>query len=196
MTSRPRVVHLNGAPGVGKSTLARRYVTDHPDTLDLDIDVLRTLVGGWDRDFGRAGLLVRPVAMAAMQAHLRNGHDVVLPQLTARPGELAAIRDRVAETGARHVHVVLVADAGTAVRRFADRVPTDGWHDPVGVTAAHVEAEGGETVLRSYRDRIAALVAADPDTLVLDTTGDDADASYAALLALLPPRFAADAPDP
>ena len=51
-------------------------------------------------------------------------------------------------------------------------------------------------MLRTYRDRIAALVAADPDTLVLETTGDDADTSYAALLALLPPRFAEDAPDP
>ena len=94
------------------------------------------------------------------------------------------------------MHVVLLADPSTAVRRFADRAATDGWHDPVGVTAAHVEAEGGDAVLRTYRDRIAGLADADPDTLVLDTTDDGADASYAALLALLRSRFAEDAPDP
>ena len=99
MSHGPRVVHLNGVPGVGKSTLARRYAADHPDTLDLDIDVLRTLVGGWERDFARAGQLIRPVAMAALQAHLRAGHDVVLPQLTAAADQLAAIRDRTTEAG-------------------------------------------------------------------------------------------------
>ena len=45
----PRLLHLNGPPGIGKSTLARRYVEDHPQTLNCDIDVLRTLIGGGSR---------------------------------------------------------------------------------------------------------------------------------------------------
>lgn len=41
-----RLIHLNGPPGIGKSTLARRYVDAHPGVLNCDIDVLRTLIGG------------------------------------------------------------------------------------------------------------------------------------------------------
>jgi hypothetical protein len=45
---------LAGAPGIGRSTLAGRYVADHPGVLNCDIDVLRTLIGGWGADFAEA----------------------------------------------------------------------------------------------------------------------------------------------
>ena len=32
----PRLIVLNGSPGIGKSTLARRYVEEHPLTLCLE----------------------------------------------------------------------------------------------------------------------------------------------------------------
>ncbi|MCW2832638.1 MAG: hypothetical protein JWN68_591 [Nocardioides sp.] len=65
-----RLIHLNGPPGIGKSTLARRYVADHPGVLNCDIDVLRTLIGGWEGDFGTAGALIRPSALAMIGAYL------------------------------------------------------------------------------------------------------------------------------
>lgn len=51
-----RLIHLNGPPGIGKSTLARRYVSEHPGVLNCDIDVLRTFIGGWEDDFAGASL--------------------------------------------------------------------------------------------------------------------------------------------
>jgi hypothetical protein len=50
----PRLIHLNGPPGIGKSTIAQLYVDEHPGTLNLDIDRVRCLIGGWRDDFGRA----------------------------------------------------------------------------------------------------------------------------------------------
>ena len=50
-----RLLHLNGPPGIGKSTLARRYAAEHHGVLNCDIDVLRTLIGGWEDDFAGAG---------------------------------------------------------------------------------------------------------------------------------------------
>ena len=55
--SRARLIHLNGPPGIGKSTLARRYAAEHAGVLLCDVDVLRTMIGGWQEDDGAAGLV-------------------------------------------------------------------------------------------------------------------------------------------
>jgi predicted kinase len=76
----PRLILLNGPPGCGKSTLARRYVEDHPLALNLDIDRIRDLLGRWPDHPHQAGLAARAIALAAARAHLRAGHDVMIPQ--------------------------------------------------------------------------------------------------------------------
>ena len=75
----PRLIHLNGPPGIGKSTIAELYVDDHPGTLNLDIDRVRSLVGGWRENFESADELVRPIALAMASTHLRAGYDVFMP---------------------------------------------------------------------------------------------------------------------
>jgi hypothetical protein len=42
-----RLVHLNGPPGIGKPTLSALYVDQNPGSLNLDVDILHRLVGGW-----------------------------------------------------------------------------------------------------------------------------------------------------
>jgi predicted kinase len=67
----PHLIHLNGPPGIGKSTLAQRYVDEHPGVLNLDIDRLRALIGGWRERFAETGEIVRPVALSMAATHLR-----------------------------------------------------------------------------------------------------------------------------
>jgi len=74
---------LNGAPGVGKSTLAHLYADDHPLSLIIDIDMIRSHLGGW-KDVDESRLVARDLAVAMVQEHLRNGYDVIVPQYTWR----------------------------------------------------------------------------------------------------------------
>jgi len=171
-----RLIHLNGAPGIGKSTLARRYGEKHPGVLVCDVDVLRTMISGWEDDVDAAGRS-RTMALAMITAYLGTGHDVALPQLVARDDQLVRFRSAAEAAGAEHVHVMLVADPDTVVRRFRDRAAdhTDAWNT---FATAHWDAHGGDEAIRDWAGRLDRMDAVRVPSTDLDTT-------YRGLLAAL-----------
>jgi predicted kinase len=179
-----RLLHLNGPPGIGKSTLARRYAAEHPGVLNCDIDVLRTLIGGWEDDFAGAGGLIRPAALAFVGAYLAEGHDVVLPQMLARVTELERFEAAATEVGAGFVTVMLMDDESSAIARFHARGAGDGeavdpWHEQVRRIVAD---EGGDGVLTHYHRRLREVLAVRPDAVEVTSVDGDLDATYRAVL--------------
>lgn len=178
-----RLIHLNGPPGIGKSTIARRYADEHPGVLCCDIDVLRTLVGGWRDDFATAGAVIRPLALAMIETHLREGRDVVLPQMLVRQSELQRFEAAATHAGAAYVERVLLDTPDAAVSRFHRRgvgdEAADPWHDRVREIVAE---QGGDQVLLDYHARLVQLVAERPDAVVVTSPDGDPDATYRALL--------------
>ena len=57
--------------------------------LNLDIDRLRVLVGGWPERFAETGEILRPLALGLAGTHLCGGWDVVMPQYMGRLGVIA-----------------------------------------------------------------------------------------------------------
>ncbi len=179
-----RLIHLNGPPGIGKSTLAARYVDEHPGVLCLDIDQVRSLIGGWRHSFSEAGARARPIALAMAATHLREGLDVVLPQYLGRLDEIAKFEAVAAECSAQFVEVLLTDAKDAAIRRFNRRGVdhVDPWHQQVQEI---VEASGGQALLGEMYDRLAVVVAARPGVQVILTRAGETDAAYATLLAAL-----------
>jgi len=56
------------------------FVERYPPAANLDVDVVRSLIGNWRAMVTEAGLLARSMVLAATEAHLRAGFDVVIPQ--------------------------------------------------------------------------------------------------------------------
>ena len=111
---------INGAPAVGKTTLAHRYAADHPLALVVDVDLLRTHLGGWPQvDESKA--VARDLAVALARAHLVTGHDVVVPQYIGRPEFLARLRALADESGTDFLEVVLTDDPQQVAERFRAR---------------------------------------------------------------------------
>lgn len=100
------LILLNGAPATGKSTLARRYVAGHPLALNLDLDLVRGLLGDWRSSPGEAGLAARAIGLAAARTHLREGHDVVVPQLVARAQFIEELAATATDAGAEFVEIM------------------------------------------------------------------------------------------
>ncbi len=157
-----RLIHLNGPPAVGKSTLARRWTDEHPGTLLCDIDLLRTMVGGWQDDLLEAGAAIRTAALALMTAYAADGRDVIVA---------AAAAD------ADYVHVVVTAPPEEVVRRFRER---DDDHPWAGSLRALVDESGGDRALLDWCARFDDLVATDPAVMSIRSRAPEE--TYAALL--------------
>ena len=156
-----RLVLLNGLPGVGKSTLAAAWAARRPGVLNLDIDVVRALISGPP---GETAGPARSLGLVMAVEHLRAGHDVVVPQLVARPDQVRRFAEAAAAASARWTHVLVEAPRGVVGERLRrDPATHRGDLDPAR-TAAYAEGlrEVARTpgVLRLVNDDLARAVAA------------------------------------
>ena len=174
-----RLLHLNGPPGVGKSSVARAYAADHPGVLELDADTVVAMIGGWRDAFWETLPVARRLAAAMAREHLRSGRDVVLPQLVTHPDEIAPYLAAVEDAGATYVEVVLLADLPTTIERFSGR----------GATGHHatdaVAASGGPELLATIRGDLLTYLEGRTPYLAVDTGTSTLAEVYRELRSLL-----------
>ena len=181
---RPRLILLNGPPGIGKSTLAQRYVDEHPLALNLDLDSVRRMLGGWQQHAIEAGLLARAMTLEMARVHLRAGHDVIVPQYLGRPQFIQQAEKVAAEVGVPFAEFVLMDSRDSAVQRFLERTAA-------AATPAHIEAGalmeqfGGRPALEAMYDRLLLVLSHRPDARVIQSRDTEVEAAYLELLARL-----------
>ena len=173
----PRLVLLNGPPAVGKSTVAELYADRHPYVLNLDIDRLRCLVGGWRTRVDETGALVRSMALAMAAAHLGAGHDVLVPQYVGRLSQFDRFAAVARDRGATFVELVLMDTRQRSLERFARRADTGAhpWHE-----------QPADEVARMY-DRLIEVVASRPRSTVIPSDDGNLVQTYELVVGALEP---------
>lgn len=162
----PVLVLLNGLPGSGKSTLARAWCDEHAAGLPLalDVDVLRSMLGGWQDRLLDAGLAARALALAAIAAHLKAGRDVVVPQFLRRPEFADALARTAADAGAHFLHCCLEITTSVAAERLDARAggAEGALEQPLEVLDGQLDA------FLTGRPEVVHLPSADGDVVGLD----------------------------
>ncbi len=180
----PVLVLLNGPPASGKSTIARRFIADRPLALNLDIDVVRGLLGDWLDDPITSGLVARTLAVAMIRTHLTAGRDVIVPQFLARAEFIDELAEVAEGSEARFVEAALWLDRQAAIEAFARRraAPTFPEHHDA---AALVDRSGEPDPIGARYDAFAALMQERPLTKRVEVVVDDVGETYARLLGVL-----------
>jgi predicted kinase len=177
------LILLNGAPGSGKSTLAQLYVDDHPLALNLDIDRIRDLLGRWQDDATRAGLLARALTLAMARTHMDAGHDVIIPQYLGRLVFIERLEELALDLAVPFRELVLLDSKRNTLRRFGDRTRA-------AASAYHVEAAaqlGGETqaALDEIYDRLIEVIDQRPNARIVPSDDGDPTGTYRRVLEAL-----------
>ena len=175
-----QLVHLNGPPGIGKSTLSALYADRHPGTLNLDVDAVHQLIGGWKDEDNRTWEVVAPLIRAMAGTQLDGGRDVVVPQYHARVEEITALEDVAREHGADFREVVLLDERSAAIERF-DRRARDVDDPYLQYMHRHVGLRGGASRLGAMYDDLLEVLRRYPGATVLPSTAGAVEATYALL---------------
>ncbi len=180
-----RLIHLNGPPGIGKSTLAAMYADRHPGTLHLDVDALHYFVGGWqEEEETNTWPVVWALVRAMATTHLDGGREVILPAYHATVEEITAWEKLAREHDAGFREVVLLDDRASAVERFNRRArdSDDAWilhhHRLIGL-------RGGDVVLSDMYDKLLEVVRVRPEAVLVQSALGAVEQTYELLAAAL-----------
>jgi predicted kinase len=172
------LILLNGPPASGKSTIARRWIMGRPLALNLEIDVVRGLLGAWVETAPQSGIAACRLAIAMATTHLADGHDVIVPQFLAEEQFIVELAATARAAGARFTEIALIVGRDETLRAFTSRsaAPDNQQHRDAREL---LERSGGIDALGEMHDMFMQLLETRPDTRRIDVVPGGVESTYA-----------------
>jgi predicted kinase len=174
----PSLILLNGPPSSGKSTLARRWILGHPLALNLDIDVVRGLLGAWVETPHDSGVAACKLAIAMATTHLADGHDVIVPQFLAREQFIVELDAAARAIGARFIEIALIVGRAETLRAFTSRSANPDNQEHRDARELQ-ERSGGIEALGEMHDTFTKLLETRPNAHRVDVVRGDVESTLA-----------------
>lgn len=178
MKSLPKLIILNGFSASGKSTIAKKYVENHPLSLNIEGDEIIAMIGEWKNHYDEARKCVFPHTKAMIDTHLGLGYDVVVPYLLVNAKEVEEFEKIARKHDARFFEIMLYAEKKDAINKLLKRGKwgEDGLPKISKEELPHIE---------DLYDRMERATAKRKNTLTLEIEEGDVEGTYEQLLKLL-----------
>lgn len=179
--SRPKLIVINGCPGVGKSTLSQKYVDNHPMALNLDIDQIWCMIGQWQQTRPESFEQKMLLSYAMAEAHLQAGYDVIVAQ-HLNEGRFYEQFEKIASaTGTGLIEIALRNDLEKAIERFIDRGKKSGHPDgfrPGGI----MDTEGRIAKIKKMHEEVEIQIRKRPHMKVVEVKEGAIEHTYHRIL--------------
>ncbi len=148
--------------------MASVFADRHPGVLNLDIDQVAAMIGGWRDRFSASFEAGTLLAAAMARVHLANGHDVIMPQMitSVNAGELAAFESAAAAAEAGYCQILLTAGVESAAERCMARAK--GGDPRQDVISKIIDENGGRDFVRKLHSQVTQFAADRQPHAVID----------------------------
>lgn len=178
---KPKLIIINGPPAIGKSTIAQKYVDNHPMALKLDIDELWFMLGQWQSSRPASNMQKMKLAYVMAGMHLQDGYDVIVAQHLDNLSYYKVFESIARACGATMYEVLLIAPLQEAIERCKERGRVSGY--PSGFRPGGIlESEGRESKLALMHKVSSDVCAKRPNMHTIHSEQGSVAATYEKLL--------------
>lgn len=171
MKKPPTLLLINGPAGIGKSTIAQKYIDNHRLALLIDIDLILTSMGQWIKNEDKARILAFKIAKSITITQLREGYDVVVPQLITNIEDVTSFENTAKSCNANFLEVALVTNKVEAISRLLKRGT---WGEPQSppITSSDIPH------IEKLFDDFQKLINSRPETMHIKVIEDNINETY------------------
>ena len=173
-----KLLLINGFNASGKTTIAKKYITDHSLALAVEADTLVDNIGDWTNHRDEVRRLTFALTAAMIRAYLPSGHDVVLPYIVTSLEEIETFESIAHDCDADYYEVFLHNEKADAIARLLERGK---WG---GMTSLFITDEDFPTIEEDFIN-MEAVLGQRPKTIRLSLKDNDPDTTYRQLLRLI-----------
>lgn len=119
--TKAKLIVLNGFAAAGKTTIAKKYISEHSLALALEADMIVDNIGDWINHQEEVRQLTFDLTKTILRTYLLSGHDIVLPYLVTSSQEVQAFESIANKCNADYYEFVLHNEPADAIARLLKR---------------------------------------------------------------------------
>lgn len=121
MDTKRRLILLNGFASSGKTTIAKRYIDNHPLDLSVEGDHIIVMIGQWLKFEKESRELIFSLTKSMAKTHLENGRSVILPYLLTKHQHAVEFEEIANQYNADYYEIYLYLEKEEAINRLLKR---------------------------------------------------------------------------